>query len=63
MKTTISHSQAATAINLKRLLASQDARADGQTIAPDARRTRLPAIRGLFTVLGRLTATESSTGS
>jgi len=61
---------AATAINLKRLLAAGDARADGQIGDPDARRARLAAIRGLFTVLGRLiteidrlTAAESSTGS
>lgn len=61
---------AATAINLKRLLAAQDSRADGQTGDPAARRARLAAIRGLFTVLGRLlieidrlTAAESSTGS
>jgi transposase len=61
---------AATAINLKRLLAAQDGRADGQTGDPDTRRTRLAAIRALFTVLDRLlaeldavTAAESSTGS
>jgi hypothetical protein len=56
---------AATAINLKRLLAPHNGRADGQTRDP-----RLAAIRAHFTVLGRLhaeldrvTATESSTGS
>ena len=61
---------AATAINLKRLLAAQDGRADGQTGDPDARRARLAAIRALLTVLGRLlgeidrlNAAESSTGS
>jgi len=61
---------AATAINLKRLLAAADAGADGQSGDPVARRARLAAIRGLFTVLGRLlteidrlTAAESSTGS
>ena len=61
---------AATAINLKRLLAAHDGRAGGQTGDPAARRARLAAIRGLFTVLGRLlaeidrlTAAESSTGS
>ncbi len=58
---------AATAINLKRLLAAHRARADGQTGDPDG---RLAGILGLFTVLGRLlaeinrvTAAESSTGS
>lgn len=58
---------AATAINLKRLLGADSAHADGQTGDPGA---RLAAIRGLFTILGRLlaeidrlTATESSTGS
>jgi transposase len=61
---------AATAINLKRLLAAHNARANGQTGDPDAHRARLAAIRALFTVLGRLlaeidrlTAAESSTGS
>lgn len=58
---------AATAINLKRLLAAQDGRADGQTGDP---RPRLAAIRALFTVLAglldeldRLTAADTSTGS
>jgi hypothetical protein len=62
---------AATAINLKRLLGAQDARADGQTGDPHP---PLAAIRALFTVLARLldeldrltarsTRTESSTGS
>jgi Transposase domain (DUF772)/Transposase DDE domain len=61
---------AATAINLKRLLATQDGRANGQTSDPDTRRVRLAVISGLFTVLGRLLAeidrldaAESSTGS
>jgi len=61
---------AATAVNLKRLLAAQDGRADDQTGDPDARRVRLAAIRALFVVLGRalveierLTAAETSTGS
>jgi transposase len=58
---------AATAINLKRLLTAQNARADGQTGDLGA---RLATIRGLFTALGhllaeidRLAAAESSTGS
>src|SRR5215207_6303942 len=58
---------AATAINLKRLLAAQDGRADGQTGDP---RPHLAAICALFTTLARLlddldrlTAAESSTGS
>jgi transposase len=58
---------AATAINLKRLIAAQDGRADGQTGDP---RPHLAAIRALFSVLGRLlaeldclTTAESSTGS
>jgi transposase len=61
---------AATAINLKRLLAAGDARADGQTGDPVARRARLAAIGALSPVLDRLlaeidrlTAAESSTGS
>lgn len=61
---------AATAINLKRLLTAEDGRADGQTGDPAARRARLAAIRGLFSVLARrlaeidrLTAAESSTAS
>jgi hypothetical protein len=58
---------AATAINLKRLLAAHGRRADGQTGDP---RHRLAAIRALSTLLGRLlddldrlSAAESSTGS
>jgi hypothetical protein len=58
---------AATVINLKRLLAAHDGRADDQTGDP---RPRLAAIRALFVVLarlldelGRLQATDSSTGS
>ena len=58
---------AATAINLKRLLAADAGRVDGQTDDP---RHRLAAIRALFTLLGRLlddldrlSAAESSTGS
>jgi transposase len=61
---------AATAINLKRLLAAQDGRADGQNGGPAVRGARLAAIRALFTVLGgllaridRITVIESSTGS
>ena len=58
---------AATAINLKRLLAAQNGRADGQTSDPHP---HLAAIRALFTVLARLLdepdrpdAADSSTGS
>jgi transposase len=58
---------AATAINLKRLLAAHHGRGDGQTGDP---RPHLAAIRALSCVLGRLlaeldrvTAAESSTGS
>ena len=58
---------AATAINLKRLLAARDGRAEGQTGNP---RPHLAAARALFTVLGRLladldrlNAADSSTGS
>jgi hypothetical protein len=58
---------AATAINLKRLLATQNGQADGQAGDP---RPNLAAIHALFTVLGALlaeldgvTAPDSSTGS
>jgi len=58
---------AATAINLKRLLAARDGRAESQTGNP---RPHLAAARALFTVLGRLladldrlNAADSSTGS
>jgi hypothetical protein len=61
---------AATAINLKRLLAAQDGRADSLTGDPATRRSRLVAIRALLAVLDRLlaeldrvTAAENSTGS
>jgi transposase len=61
---------AATAINLKRLLAAHSSDARDQTGDPAARSARLAAIRGLFTVLDvllaeidRVTAVESSTGS
>ncbi len=61
---------AAPAINLKRLLAAENGRADGQTGDPAARRVRLAAIRGLLSVLARLlaeidrlAADESSTAS
>ncbi len=69
-KTQLQLLAAATAINLKRLLAADQAQADGQTGDPAARHARLAAIRGLITVLGhllteidRLTAAETSTGS
>jgi len=58
---------AATAINLKRLLAAHDQRADGQTGGP---RPHLAALHALLDLLARLldeldrlTAAESSTGS
>lgn len=58
---------AATAINLKRLLAARDARADAQIVGPGA---SLAATRGLLTLLDcllaeidRLDPTETSTGS
>jgi transposase len=69
-KTQLQLLAAATAINLKRLLAANDAHAKAQTDDPAARRARLAAIRGLITVLGlllteidRLTGAETSTGS
>lgn len=61
---------AATAINLKRLLAADNGQANGQAGDPATRRARLAAIRGLVNLLGRLLAeidrldtAESSTGS
>jgi hypothetical protein len=58
---------AATAINLKRLLAAHNGRVDGQTGGP---RSHLAGIRALFTLLARLldelarlNAADSSTGS